>query len=245
MRAGVCTVLNTRPPILDLAMFASKIREIVEEFQTLVLGRSRVTDALLPPVLFLVVNAVFGINYAILVAVGLGLLLAVVRLRRSQSVASAFGGLGGVIIAAFLVAWLGRAEAYFLPGMFTGLSTVALCTGSILVGRPLVAWTSYVARRWPLGWYWHPKVLPAYNEVTLMWTAYFGARLVLQIALFRSQATLLLAFTNVVAGWPATAALLIISYLYGSWRLRRLGGPGVDEFQQGAEPPWTGQRRGF
>jgi hypothetical protein len=39
--------------------------------------------------------------------------------------------------------------------------------------------------------------------------------------------------------------LLIVSYLYGTWRLRNLGGPSVEEFQAGEEPPWESQRRGF
>ena len=39
--------------------------------------------------------------------------------------------------------------------------------------------------------------------------------------------------------------LLIVSYLYGTWRLRSLGGPSVEEFKSGAEPPWEGQQRGF
>jgi hypothetical protein len=38
---------------------------------------------------------------------------------------------------------------------------------------------------------------------------------------------------------------LIASYLYGTWRLRNLGGPSVEEFKSGAEPPWEGQQRGF
>jgi hypothetical protein len=116
---------------------------------------------------------------------------------------------------------------------------------SVIAGRPLVAWTSYVARRWPLDWYWHPKVRPAYNEVTLAWTVFFAIRLGLQWSLFQEQAAGLLGIIQVVTGWPATIALLVISYLYGTWRLRNLKGPSVEEFRAGAEPPWTGQRRGF
>ena len=44
---------------------------------------------------------------------------------------------------------------------------------------------------------------------------------------------------------PATMILLIVSYLYGTWRLRNLGGPSVEEFKSGTEPPWEGQQRGF
>jgi hypothetical protein len=123
--------------------------------------------------------------------------------------------------------------------------TVLLCLLSVLAGRPMVAWTSYITRRWPLDWYWHPKVRPAYSEVTWLWVVFFGLRLLLQFNLFQEQATGLLAVVNVVTGWPATIVLLIVSYLYGTWRLRNLGGPGVEEFKAGAEPPWTGQRRGF
>jgi hypothetical protein len=108
-----------------------------------------------------------------------------------------------------------------------------------------VAWTSYIARRWPLDWYWHPKARPAYNEVTLAWAVFFAIRLGLQWSLFQEQAAGLLGVVQVVTGWPATIALLVISYLYGSWRLRHLKGPSVEEFKAGAEPPWTGQRRGF
>jgi UPF0716 family protein affecting phage T7 exclusion len=74
---------------------------------------------------------------------------------------------------------------------------------------------------------------------------FFAIRLLLQASLFQEQATGLLAVVNVVTGWPATLVLLIISYLYGTWRLRNLSGPSVQEFQTKAEPPWTGQRRGF
>jgi len=43
--------------------------------------------------------------------------------------------------------------ACFLPGLITGILTVALCGASVLIGRSLVTWTSHFARHWPLGWY--------------------------------------------------------------------------------------------
>jgi len=39
--------------------------------------------------------------------------------------------------------------------------------------------------------------------------------------------------------------LLVVSYLYGIWRLGNLEGPSVEEFKLGQEPPWEGQKRGF
>lgn len=120
-----------------------------------------------------------------------------------------------------------------------------LCLASVLVGRPLVAWTSFIARRWPLKWYWHERVRPAYSEVTLAWAAYFGLQTIPQVNLLRDQATTALGIVQLISGWPGTIVLLALSYLYGTWRLQKLRGPSVKEFVEGSQPPWEGQKRGF
>ena len=226
-------------------METSKFRELLEEFRTVFTGRGNLIDSIVPPVIFLIVNALLGFRYAMWGSLAVALLITAVRLGRGQSLRYALGGVGAVVLAIVVTQLLGRAEGYFLPGMMTGALTVLGCLVSVLAGRPLVAWTSYIARRWPLDWYWHPRIRPAYNEVTLAWAVFFAIRLGLQWSLFQEQAAGLLAAINVITGWPATIALLVISYLYGTWRLRHLRGPSVEEFRAGAEPPWTGQRRGF
>jgi hypothetical protein len=50
---------------------------------------------------------------------------------------------------------------------------------------------------------------------------------------------------RILLGWPFIIALLIVTYLYGLWRLSKLGGPSVEEFKAGKSPPWEGQKRGF
>ena len=226
-------------------MKADKVRELVEEFRLVFTGRSNLADSIVPPVIFLIVNALLGFQVAMWGSLAVALLITLFRLSRRQPLRYAFGGIGGVVLAILVAQLLGRAEGYFLPGMITGGLTVIGCLVSVIAGRPLVAWTSYIARRWPLDWYWHPKVRPAYNEVTLAWAVFFAIRLGLQWSLFQEAAAGLLGIIQVVTGWPATIFLLVISYLYGTWRLRHLKGPSVEEFQAGAEPPWTGQRRGF
>lgn len=223
----------------------SKAREIWEEFRSVVLGRGNVVDSVAPPLVFLVVQRLFGFTVAVWVALALALLIGLLRLARGQSWYYALGGLAGVGLAALLAELLGRAEGYFLPSILNGILTIILCLVSILVRRPLVAWTSHLARRWPRAWYWHPRVRPAYTEVTWFWAAFFALRVGIQVALFRWGNADWLALLQVIMGWPATIVLLVFSYLYGTWRLRRLGGPSVEEFKQEAEPPWEGQRRGF
>jgi hypothetical protein len=226
-------------------MEANKFRELVEEFRTVFSGRSNLADSIVPPVVFLIVNALLGFRYAMWGSLAVALMITVFRLSRRQPLRYALGGIGGVVLAILIAQLLGRAEGYFLPEIMTGALTVLGCLVSVIAGRPLVAWTSYIARRWPLDWYWHPQVRPAYNEVTLAWAVFFAIRLGLQWSLFQEQAAGLLAAINLITGWPATIALLVISYLYGTWRLRHLRGPSVEEFRAGAEPPWAGQRRGF
>jgi hypothetical protein len=226
-------------------MIMVKAREILEELRMVLTGRSSLLDTLLPPLLFVLLNVIWGVQVAIWTSLGLAVLIAVYRLLRRQSLLYALGGAGGVALAAGAAFLLGRAEGFFLPTIISGAVTFLLCLVSVLVGRPVVALTSYVARRWPLNWYWHPKVRPAYSEVTWMWVVFFGLRLLLQFNLFQEEAANLLGVVQVLTGWPATIILLIASYLYGTWRLRKLGGPSVEEFKADAESPWQGQQRGF
>ena len=76
--------------------------------------------------------------------------------------------------------------------------------------------------------------------MTLAWAVYFGLRLALQLSFYQNQSVGMQAAFNILTGWPAAVALLVASYLYGTWRLRNLQCPGVEEFQRSAPPPWQG-----
>ncbi len=221
-----------------------KARELLEEFRA-VTGKVGLLDTILPPVLFLLLNGLAGFTAAMTGALGLSIVIAALRLRRGQSLVYALAGFGSVGLAIALALLLGRSEGFFLPAIVNGGLTVALAFVSLLIRKPMVAWTSYLARRWPLDWYWHEKVRPAYTEVTVAWLAYFALKLFWQVSLFQGSAIDELTLVNTLTGWPATIALLIISYLYGTRRLAQLQGPSVEEFQSRAPAPWSGQRRGF
>ncbi|MFC2079155.1 DUF3159 domain-containing protein [Candidatus Bipolaricaulota bacterium] len=222
-----------------------RVAELFEEFRSVVVGQRSLGDALGPPLVFVLINLIFGIWLAIACAVGLALVITAARLVRHHPLRYALGGLTGVVVASLIAVGLSRGEGYFLPGMASGAVTSMLCLISVMVRRPLVAWTSYIARRWPLDWYWHPRVRPAYSEVTLAWFLFFVLRFGVQVLLFRRGATLALSTVNLLLGWPSISLLLVGSYIYGQWRLRHLQGPSVDEFRDKTSPPWNGQKRGF
>ena len=223
----------------------NKSDELLAELRSVVFTQNKWFDSVLPPVAFIILNAFTNLELALAGAIIIALLIGIYRLVRRQAWVYALGGVGGVIIAGLIAWFIGGAEGYFLPGIISGALTAVLCLISIIIKRPLVAWTSYVTRRWPLDWYWHPKVLPAYSEVTVIWALFFALRTFLQFELFQQQAASTLGIVQLLSGWPALIILLIASYLYGMWRLQNLGGPSVEEFKSGKEPPWQGQKRGF
>jgi hypothetical protein len=224
----------------------NKSRELWEELRSVLSGRSaRLLDSFLPPVVFLILNSLAGVDVALWGALAVAALFAAYRIARKENLAYALGGLGGTLLAAVFVKLSGSGSGFFLPGFVSGALTVILCVVSVAFNRPLVAWTSFLARRWTLAWYWHPQVLPAYNEVTILWAVAFAARLTFELWLYQGDATSALGAARILLGWPFIIILLIVTYLYGLWRLGRLGGPSVEEFKAGKAPPWEGQKRGF
>jgi hypothetical protein len=226
-------------------MNQSKSRELLDELRTVFSGRNSFLDAILPPIIFILINSLVSFQAAMWSALIVSVVIAIFRISRKQSLMYALAGVGSVAVAIGIAWFLGKSEGFFLPGLVSGSMTLLLTVVSLVIRRPMVAWTSYIARRWPLDWYWHPQERPAYSEVTFAWALFFAARLLLQFSLFESKDVNSLAVTNFITGWPATILLLVLSYLYGTWRLAQLHGPSVEEFRSNTPAPWQGQRRGF
>lgn len=223
-----------------------KIRELQAELKTVFAGRgAKVLDVIAPVLLFLVTNPILGLSAALGAAIGSGILFFLIRIFRRENIYYALGGLGAVLLAAGFALLSGSDVGFFIPGMVSGGVTVLLCLLSVLFKRPLAALSSHLTRSWPLDWYWHPLIRPAYAEVTLIWALGFGLRLVLELIFFLQGAVNSLGLIRTIMGWPYTILILLLSYLYGLWRLGILAGPSVEEFKAQAPEPWTGQKRGF
>ncbi len=221
----------------------TKGQEILEELKTVVSGKT--IDALFPPLIFVIVNAIFDLDIAVFTALAIALLLGFSRIARKQNWLYALGGFLGVTLASGLALLTQSAAGYFIPAILSSTLLVLAALGSLLIGKPLAAWTSHLTRGWPLDWFWRNDVKPAYLEVTWLWTVFLSMRLAVQILLFQAGDATTLAWANTLLGWPVLIVVLIITYIYGIWRLKKLGGPGVEEYRAGKEPPWEGQKRGF
>lgn len=220
-------------------------KELLEELRSVFSGGNSLLDSFFPPILFLVINAAFGFQAAMISSLLSGAMIMISRLLRKQKFVYALGGISAAGLAIGMRYLLNSTSAFFLPNLINGGLTTLVLLISILVKRPAVAFTSALTRRWPLEWYWHPKVRPAYAEVTAIWVVFSGIKLAIQWFLYRRDLFIQSAYFNFFSGWPALILLLIISYLYGLKRLTNLHGPSVEEFKENKPPPWEGQQRGF
>lgn len=220
-----------------------KRQEIWEELKSVLSGST--IDTLLPPIVFAVVNALFGLYAAVIAALILALLLGVLRLIRKQSWGYALAGMLAVGLAAGLALLTRSAVSYYLPAIISSALLLLITLVSLLIGKPLAAWASHLTRGWRLDWFWRKDIKPAYRDVTWIWGLFFAMRLVVQVILFQQGQAATLAWANTLLGLPVTIFVLVISYIFGIWRLRKLDGPGVEEFEEGMKPPWEGQKRGF
>ncbi|MDD4363918.1 MAG: DUF3159 domain-containing protein [Atribacterota bacterium] len=220
-----------------------KRKEIFEELHSVI--SSKTLDAILPPLIFVLFNNIAGLDLAVMASIVFALIFAIIRLVRKQEWKYALGGLVGVVLASGLAYLTRNPVLYFIgPVLSSGLLFV-LAAASLLTGKPLAAWTSHLSRGWPLEWYWRKDIKPAYREVTWFWTGLLLMRLLIQILLLRIGDVAKIAWTNILLGWPLTLFVLIFTYIYGIWRLHQLQGPGIEEYKEGKNAPWTGQTRGF
>jgi hypothetical protein len=218
-------------------------KDIISELKSFIKGSTM--DALIPPILFMIMQNLFTLSVAALVAIGSAGILFLYRLFKKEKWQYAIIGFVGVAIASGFAYIAGNAKNYFLPDIIGAIFTFSISLISVVAKKPLAAWVSHLTRGWTIDWFWRKDIKPAYQEVTLFWTFFFFLRLVILISVFTSGNTLILFVSNFILGFPTTILILTISYIYGIWRLKTLKGPGIDEYNDNKEPPWHGQRKGF
>lgn len=222
---------------------SGKGREILDELKSVLSGKT--IDALIPPLVFVIINGLLGLMAASFISVLTALGFVARSLLKKRELKYAIGGLLGVLTAVGFAYLSGNATNFFIPQIISSSFMVLLSLGTLVIGKPLAAWLSHLTRGWPIDWFMRKDVKPAYREVTVIWTILLAFRLFIQILLFKGRNLGQIFWVNTLMGTPATIAILVLSYIYGIWRLQKLEGPGVDEYIEGKEKPWRGQKKGF
>jgi len=184
-------------------------------------GWSGTIVAAIPPVVFVIVNAIAGLRPAIGAAVASAVLVAGYRLARRQPVQQAVTGLFSVAIAAAIAARTGQARGYFLFGIAAAFGYAAVFALSLLVRRPLVGVLWEYLDPSPLPpeqrWYRLRELRRAYDVATAAVLAMFLARGVVQLRLFSENRTGLLAAARIAMGLPLYLGVVAVVF----WVVRR------------------------
>ena len=101
-------------------------------------GVQGIADSSLPALAFVIAYTVGGneIGLAAWVAIGVGALIAAVRLLRREPLQFVLAGFVGVALAAFIADRTGRAEDFFLPGLLLNAAYAAAYLVSIAIRWP-------------------------------------------------------------------------------------------------------------
>jgi hypothetical protein len=167
------------------------------------------------------------------------------RIIKKENVYYAIGGLIGVMVAIGLAYINDNASNFFLPDLIGTSFLIVLTISSLVLKKPLAIWVSHITRGWDLEWFYRDDVKPAYQNVTVFWLGFFLVRFVVELYLYLYSSVDDLVVANIIMGYPVLIGVLTISYIYGITTLRKLKGPGIDEFMNQKEPPYRGQTRGF
>lgn len=169
----------------------------------------------LPVVVFVPVNALWGLGWASASALGAALLILVVRLATRTSVQPAISGFVGVA-ACVLIALLLGGRWYFLYGIVSQAVFALAFAVSIAIGRPLVGvlWHFFRGGEGPArDWRENPAEKRMFTWLTVVWMLLFLARFVIKGLLFLKDDVNWLGVATIVMGWPMFAAVLLITFL--------------------------------
>ncbi|ACU97418.1 DUF3159 domain-containing protein [Saccharomonospora viridis] len=171
----------------------------------------------IPVVVFVAVNAMFGLMPAIWSALGSAVVITVVRVVRKEPVQPAVSGFFGVAIAAFIAYNTGSAKGFFLFGIWTSLVYFAVLAGSVVVRWPLAGVVWSFLNGSGMAWRKDKPSRRGYDIATLALAAVFASRFVVQRWLYDEDLTGWLAFAKIVMGYPLYGLALLVVV----WAVRR------------------------
>ncbi|GAA2060790.1 DUF3159 domain-containing protein [Streptomyces albiaxialis] len=176
-------------------------------------GTKGLVYSAIPVVAFVLVNNARGLRSAVIAAFAVALGIGVERLWRKESLQPALGGVFGVAVAAGVSWYTGSAKDYFLIGIWASLGGAVLFLLSVAARWPLagVIWNSATGK----GTLWRADKRSRfyYDVATLTLAAVFGARFVVQYALYESDDVNSLGMAKILMGYPLLGlALLVVAW---------------------------------
>jgi hypothetical protein len=147
-------------------------------------------------------------------AVGVTVLLALIRVARRETLKHAFGGVLGVAIGAFIAMKSGKAEDFYLPSMIYGVVLGLVYLVSVLVRWPLIGIMLGPILGENMTWRTqNPGRLAAYTKATWVWIALFALRAAILFPLYWADKVTWLGVAKIGLGVPPWLVAIYLSWL--------------------------------
>lgn len=192
-------------------------------------GPQGIADSSLPGLLFVAVYSLTGgdLKSSAIAAVVLGAVISIVRLVRGEPLRFAIAGFFGVALAAFIATRTGRAEDFFLPGLFFNAGYALAYAVSIVIGWPLIGVIIGPVTGEGMKWRQDPSKVRAFSRASWIWVGMFVLRLAVQLPLYLSGALVALGVAKTAMGLP-----VFLVCLWLTWLLLRSHGIDLGSFRQ-------------
>jgi len=189
-------------------------QSVADQLRASLSDRNSIIDTSLPTAAFLVGYLVSGSQLApaLWTAVAAGVLVAILRIVRKQSLQHVLSGFLGVAIAALIARQTGRAEDFFLPGLLLNIAYAAAFAISAVIRRPLVGLGIALLSGDGGAWRQDPRLRSAAMQATWVWAGVFGIRVAIQLPLYLTGAVGVLGVAKLVLGFPLFALGALITY---------------------------------
>lgn len=178
-------------------------------------GRRFFLDAVVPVALFLVLDTVAGLVWAMGAGTVWAVALIVVR-RRAGQTAGALIWLSLAYVVARGTAGIitGSDAVYFGPGIATNFVVAGVFVVSVALRRPAVGYIAPIFYPFPDFLRRHDAYRRAFSRLTLLWAALETFTGAVQVILLAATSTNTYLIVRSVVSWPLSVALFIYSLRY-------------------------------
>lgn len=182
-------------------------------------GKKGLLDSGLPALIFLVIfNFTKDVQQAAFAALSLAMILTIIRLAKRETIQHAISGVVGVAICAWLSNRTGKAEDFYLPGLWTNAIYGTVYLVSVIARWPIIGVIIGPLLEENFRWRKDPDRTKVYAKATLLWVGMFALRLIVQYPLYVSGNVNALGTARLVMGYP-----LFIATAWATWIVLKNG----------------------
>jgi hypothetical protein len=182
---------------------SKEIHEDREKVMSAFGGTRGLIDSGVPSILFLITfNITHNLNLSVILSLILSGIFSIIRLITRDTLQHTISGFIGIGICALLARHTGKAEDFYLPGLWTNVAYAIAYSVANLVGWPLLGLMLGPILGENLAWRKVPARKRVYLKAGWLWVGLFLSRLLVQYPLYRANNLTALGTARLVMGYP-------------------------------------------